>query len=301
MAQAPADAGVHLAMPAQNVVLGIGLLVVAMTVIPVMDGLAKLLSANYPVLQITWARYTFHLATMLPVLLWRHGVRTLVPPKAGLQLLRGACILASTLLFFAGLARMPLANTLALAFISPFVVTALSPWLLGERVGPRRWAAVGCGFLGALIVFRPGFGDFGWEGLLPMGAGVGYACYLILTRRLAGAGPALVTLAYSGLVGTVALSLVVPFVWSPPDAAGWSLMVLMGLLAAVGHFLLIRAFELAPASLLAPLGYGEIVGATAVGYLLFGDFPDRITWIGVTVIVASGLFIVWRERTVRPA
>ncbi len=268
----------------------------AAVVIPVMDGVAKSLSARYPVAQVVWARYFFHALLLFPVVLVRYGRHSLWPHRPVLQLTRGALLLASTGFFFAAIAHMPLADALALVFVSPLVVTALSPFVLGEHVGARRWAAVVVGFIGACIIIRPGFGVMQWASLLALGAGTGFACYVLATRKLSGSGPPLVTLAHTALVGAAVTTLIAPATWVTPTPADWVLMVVLGVLAATGHFFIIQAYERAPASLLAPYGYGEIVTATLVGYVAFGDFPDAVTWVGITVVIASGVYISVRER-----
>ena len=275
---------------------GIALMVAAMMLIPVMDGIAKHLSDQFATVQVVWARYFFHLLLLLPFVLWRHGRRALTPPRPLLQVVRGGLLLGATTLFFASIARIPLADAIALVFVYPLIVTALSALALGETVGPRRWSAVVVGFIGALIVIRPGFGLFDIGTLLAVGAGSLYAFYILLTRELAGSAPPLVTLAFTALLGGLVSCAAVPFFWTTPDLLALGFMASIGLIAAVGHFLIIKSFEFAPASLLAPYGYSEIVMATIVGYLVFGDFPDRWTWLGIAVIVASGLYISWRER-----
>ncbi|NIR30253.1 MAG: DMT family transporter, partial [Gammaproteobacteria bacterium] len=154
----------------------------AAVVIPVMDGVAKSLSARYPVTQVVWARYFFHALLLFPVVLVRYGRRSLWPHRPLLQFSRGALLLVSTGFFFAAIARMPLADALALVFISPLVVTALSPFVLGEHVGARRWTAVVVGFIGACIIIRPGFTVVQWASLFALGAGTGFACYVLATR-----------------------------------------------------------------------------------------------------------------------
>lgn len=275
---------------------GLLLMLAAAALLPLMDGVAKHLSSSYPLTQVIWARYFFHLVTMLPWLIWRYGARSLWPQRPAVQLLRGALLLLATALFFTAISRMPLTTALTLLFVSPLVVTALAPVLLGERVGWPRWLAVLVGFAGVWIVMRPGTSAFMLSGLFAVAAGTVHALYLLTTRKLSGSSPPLVTLAYTAIVGAVGMSIVVPFDWTAPTLFGWFLMVLMGLLAASGHFFVIWAFDLAPASLLAPAGYFEIVTATIVGLVVFGDFPDGWTWVGVAVIVASGVFISVREQ-----
>jgi len=284
---------------AERIGPAVTLVLVAAVLIPVMDGIAKLLTTRYPVAQVVWARYFVHFMLLCPVLLGRYGTRALWPHRPGLQLVRSALLLTATGLFFGAIAAMPLTDALALVFVSPLVVTALSPVVLGEEVGARRWAAVWVGFAGALIVIQPGFGVFQWAGLLAMGAGVGFACYVLVTRKLARSDPVLVTWTHTALVGAVAMTAVVPIWWVTPSMGDAALMALLGVLAAGGHWCIIRAYERAPASLLAPYGYAELVTATLFGYLVFGDFPMPLTWLGIATITASGVYVSWYESRTR--
>lgn len=267
----------------------------AMAIIPVMDATAKALSDSYHTVQLVWVRYFFHLLLFLPFVLWRYRYRLFRPARPLLQILRGAMLMSSTGLFFAAIALMPLADALAVVFIYPFVITALSPLVLGENVGLRRWAAVGSGFVGALIVIQPGAEILSAGVPFAVAAGSIYACYVLSTRKLAGSDPPLVTLTFTGMVGAVVMTLALPFFWVMPEPGDWPLMLLMGLCAALGHLCIIIAHEKASASQLAPLGYSEIISATLLGYLFFGDFPDPLTWLGIAVIVASGIYISIRE------
>ena len=281
-------------------IIGVALMLAAMMVVPLMDGIAKHLSGTFSVAQVTWARYFFHLVILLPVVLWRHGAAALLLRRPVLQIARGGFLLGSTLLFFGAIAVMPIADAISLVFVAPLIVTALSPVVLGERVGVRRWLAVIVGFTGVLVIVRPGMSAFHWGMLLALGAGSIYAFYSLATRRLSGSAPPLVTLTYTALLGAVVMSAVVPFFWKTPTTTEFAWMVLMGAVAAAGHFLIIKSFEYAEASLLAPLGYSEIISAAAVGYLAFGDFPDEWTWAGVAVIIASGIYVSLRERKAPP-
>lgn len=280
--------------------LGIAFMALGVSVVPMMDGIAKGLAEGYPVFQIVWARFAFHLLWLLPFLLWHgHGRAVLFPRRPGLQLLRGFLLLAATLCYFSAIALMPIADALALLFISPMVVTLLAPVVLGERVGIWRWSAVVAGFIGALIVVRPGFGVFQWASVLALGAGVMHGCYLLTTRRLAGSTNPMITLFYTGVIGLFAMSLAMPVVWVPPTPGDWIWMAIMGAFAAGGHFLIIKGFDRAPAPVVAPVAYAEIVAATAVGYFAFGDFPATWTWVGIVVIITSGLVISIREHRTR--
>jgi drug/metabolite transporter (DMT)-like permease len=265
---------------------------------PVCDSIAKYISRDYPVIQVVWGRYLFHFIVMLPLLWWHYhhsaAVRWL-PEKPWLQLLRGSTLVGSTLLFFAAIAAMPLADALALMYIFPMVVTALSPWLLKEHVGIHRWSAVVIGFTGICIMLRPGSQAFQLSALLALASGLVLGLYCIVTRRLSGNAPALMTLAYTALVGAVVMTCIVPFYWLPPTPAVWLLMLIMGAAAAFGHTLMILAFDYAEASLLAPLAYAEMIIAVLIGYLIFGDFPDIWVWSGIVIVIASGMYISLRE------
>lgn len=284
---------------AENPLAGVLLMVAAMMIVPFMDALAKILSDRYTILQLTWARFFFHFMILAPIVLYRHGTSALRPARPLLQLVRSGFTLLATILFFGAIALMPIADALALLFVSPMVVTALSPMMLGERVGPRRWAAVIAGFAGALIILRPGFGIAQLGSFLALGAGCSFAFYTLLTRKLSGSAPPLVTLTYTAVTGAVLMTVAVAPGWITPPPLDLVMMAGIGAIAAGGHFLLIRAFDHAPASVLAPYSYSEIVMATAVGWFIFSDFPDGWTWLGIAVIVGSGIYISWRERRIK--
>lgn len=291
-----AEAGDAQSMLPNNLLLGTALMLGAMVLLPLMDGLAKGLSERYSVIQVAWARYVFHLLCMVPILLLRFRPKALIPKRLTLQLVRGGLLLSATVLFFFALSTMPQATVLALFFVSPGVVTVLAPAILGERVGGWRVAAVMVGFLGVLLILRPGSGVIGWGALFAIGAGVMHGFYMVFTRRLSRSAPPLVTLGYTAVIGAVVLSLVVPFFWVQPTLPDLLIMILLGVLAAGGHFLLIRAFDYAPASWLAPLGYTEIVTAVIFGFLAYGHLPDALTWVGIATIIGAGVWISIRER-----
>lgn len=268
------------------------------SIVPLMDGLAKYLAGHYPVIQVVWGRFFFHFMFMLPVILVRYRRVVLRVQQPVLQVVRGGFLLGATTCFFWSLKYLSIPDALTLLFVSPLLVTCLSPVLLGEHVGVRRWAAVIVGFIGVCIVLRPGGGAFQAASAAALGAGLCHACYILSTRRLSGTAPPLVTLFYTSLLGVVALSLYTPWHWQTPEPLHFAFMAAMGGIAAGGHYLLIKSFDYAEASLLAPFGYGEIVMATVVGYIGFGDFPDAVTWLGIVVIIASGVYIAVREHKV---
>ena len=285
--------------PNTSPLIGMALIVAGFVVIPVMDGLAKMMTQSYPVLQVVWARYFFHVLIFLPIVYWRFGRRMFRLERPGMQLYRSVALLASTICFFTAVKVVPLADAVAVVFVYPFVITALSPWLLGEHVGVWRWSAVSVGFVGVLIALSPNLGASG-QAFEPaifyaVAAGLLFATYALATRKMAGSDPALITLFWTGMVGTLVMTAIVPAVWVTPTWPDFAVMVSLGLLAAIGHYLIILAHEYASAPQLAPFGYIELVAAAVVGYMLFGDVPAFITWIGMTIVVASGLVIAWRE------
>jgi drug/metabolite transporter (DMT)-like permease len=219
-----------------------------------------------------------------------------------LQVGRSALLLGSTALSFFALRYLQLDEALAILFSTPFLVALLSGPLLGEWVGWRRWTAIGVGFFGVLLVVRPGFGGIHPAALLTFCGAICYALYAITTRVLARSDSSETTLFYSNLVGAVAMLPIIPFVWTPPNSAlVVALMVLIGALGSGGHYLLILGHRLAPASTLAPFIYTQIVWTTTLGFLVFGDLPNRWTIIGGLVVVSSGLYLLNRERKVGKA
>jgi drug/metabolite transporter (DMT)-like permease len=267
--------------------------------LPVMDGFAKYLSADLPVLQITWARYFFTVAFTLPVMFFFYNKQLVWSDKPKLQILRGLILLCANICFFYAISIIPLAKALTLAFVAPLIVTAFSPMLLGEKVGVRRWTAVIIGFIGSLVVIRPGFLEINLASLAALATGVMYGFYLIITRKLSISDNPLLTLLLTGLVGLVAVTGVIPFIWVNPDLSQWSMMAGIGVFACIGHLFLILSLKYADASKLAPLGYTEIIPNVIIGYYFFGNFPDNWTFLGLAIIVISGIYISRREATIK--
>jgi len=267
--------------------------------LPVMDGFAKYLSADLPVLQITWARYFFTVAFTFPIMFFFYNKQLVWSDKPKLQILRGLILLCANICFFYAISIIPLAKALTLAFVAPLIVTAFSPMLLGEKVGVRRWTAVIIGFVGSLVVIRPGFLEINLASLAALGTGVMYGFYLIITRKLSTSDNPLLTLLLTGLVGLVAVTGVMPFIWVNPNLSQWSMMAGIGVFACIGHLFLILSLKYADASKLAPLGYTEIIPNVIIGYYFFGNFPDNWTFLGLAIIVISGIYISRREATVK--
>tara|TARA_B100000029_G_scaffold487775_1_gene543639 strand:- start:226 stop:810 length:585 start_codon:yes stop_codon:yes gene_type:complete len=189
-----------------------------------------------------------------------------------------------------------MAKALTLAFVAPLITTALSPVFLNEKVGIRRWSAVIIGFLGSLIVIRPGFIEFNLASIAALGTGLFYGIYLVITRKLHSSDSPLLTLLLTGVVGAVIGSFIAPVVWVNPTFNQWLLLALMGIFACFGHLFLILSLKYADASKLAPFGYFEIVTNVILGYYFFSDFPDFWSWVGLVIIVCSGIYISFRER-----
>ena len=285
-----------------DVVRGILLMCAGASVFPFMNASVKLLGAHYPVTEIVWARFTGHLIIMLLVFLPQYRWRLLATRRPAVQIARSFLMLAGNALFVVAIARVPLATASAIGFTAPLIVTALSVPLLRESVGIRRWSAVTVGFAGALLVIRPGSLLNDPAVLLLLASSAASALYQIATRWVSFYDEAATGIVFSALLGSLVMSFVLPFVFVwPGNPFDVALFLSLGLLGGAGHYLVIRAFQLAPAVVIAPLGYVELVGTTTLGYLVFDNFPDLWTWVGAAIIIASGLYIALRERRRRAA
>ncbi len=271
----------------------------AWVMLPVMDGFAKYLSADLPVLQITWARYFFTVVFTLPVMFFFYNKQLVWTDKPKLQFVRGIILLCANICFFYAISVISLAKALTLAFIAPLIVTAFSPIILGEKVGVRRWTAVIIGFIGSLVVIRPGFVELNLASFAALGTGVMYGFYLIITRKLSISDNPLLTLLLTGLVGLVIISSVIPFIWVKPTLNQWSMMAGIGVFACIGHLFLILSLKFADASKLAPFSYFEIITNIIIGYYFFNNFPDNWTFLGLFIIILSGIYISRREIAMR--
>ena len=268
----------------------------AWAILPFMDTIAKYLSSDLSFFQITWARYFFTVFFALPFMFFFFRKNLIWTTQPMLQSLRGLLLFCANLLFFYSISIISMAKALTLAFVAPLITTALSPFLLNEYVGFKRWSAVIVGFLGSLIVIRPGFIDFNFATIAGLGTGFFYGLYLIVTRKLHTSDNPLLTLLLTGVVGLIFGSFLVPFVWVNPTYDQWLLLALMGIFACLGHFFLILSLKYADASKLAPFGYFEIITNVILGYYYFGDFPDKFSWIGLFIIILSGIYISFREQ-----
>ena len=294
-----------------NPLKGMALMAGSMAVLPLMDAIAKYMATfeGMSPAQVTFYRFFFQLVATLPLLVTVAGAGAFRAKRPYANLLRGALHGAASLLFFVAVKYMPLADVFAIYFVEPFILTALSAAFLGDRVGWRRWLAILVGFGGAMIVIQPSFAIFGWTSLLPVACAFLYALYMFLNRAIGDADSPLTMQTVSGVGGTLFMAGAIlvghgagaaDFVPSLPGSLlGFGLLFTLGAISGLGHLVVVRAFRMAPLSLLAPFQYFEIISATVLGYAIFGDFPTASKWLGIAIIVASGLFIIWRERARR--
>lgn len=261
-----------------------------------MDAMAKFVSLELPVIMALWGRYFFHtLITFSTFSAQTRSVQFLRAKRPDLQFYRAACLFGATFFLYISLQYMPLGDAASIQFLAPVLVTAFSGVFLGEHVGPRRWMAVVFGFIGVLLVTRPGSGVFGWVALLPLITAFSLGGYFIMTRIMRDKDDPATTTFYSTALGALILSGLVVFYWQTPSAFQWLLLVGMGACGAIGHFMLVKAFHSAEASILSPFTYAHVVFAILWGYLVFDDVPSLWTISGASVVIASGLYIWYRE------
>jgi len=276
----------------REILKGAALMCSAMLVIPFMNATAKWLGGNFPITEVVWARYAGHLLFMIVLFAPRHGAGLFRSVAPKIQLARSALLLTSTICYFTALKYLPLPTAASISFTSPVIVVLLAIPLLGERVGIKRWLAVLLGFLGMLVIIRPGIEGTHWSGLLVLVSATCFAMYQILTRRIAGRDSPETTITYTAVVGTAVLSFIVPWDFQMPQGTlQWLLICAIGFIAAIGHYLIVLAYQYAPASVLSPLNYVQLIGATSLSILLFGQIPDPITWVGAAMIVAASAYV----------
>ena len=285
------------APPSQRILAGILFMCGAGLLFPIMSGFAKFLGeSGYSSLQVSWARAFGHIVFMLAFFVPRFGLRMLKTRRPLIQLLRSAMLFGSNATNFFAITFIPLAKTASISLMAPLLVVPLARLILGERTTAARMAALCTGFVGVLIIIRPGTELFHWASLFAVASALGYAIYQVLTRRIAGIDPPETSTIYSSVVGGFGMFLVLPFVWRTPESLRDILYFCsLGVIGALGHYLVAQALTNAPANIIAPFQYMQLIGSVAVGYFFFGDFPDFLTWIGAAIIVASGLYIGWSQ------
>lgn len=280
---------------------GILFMCAAAALFALMNAMVKVLSPQLSALQIVWARTLGHLIFIAALFIPKHGFAILRSQRPGTQFYRSLLQVASTLLYFSALAYLSLAEATAIGFLAPLIVTLLAAPMLGEKILPARLAVVLLGFVGVLIIVRPGSDVFQWASLLILASATCYATYQVLTRRVSGSDPAETSAIYSALLGSVLTSIAVPFVWTDPASLTQIAMLLaLGVLGGLGHYCVACSVFNAPANIVSPFQYLQLFGAVVLGYWWFDSVPSVYTWAGAAIIIASGLFLGWSE-TRRPA
>jgi len=278
------------------------MMIIAMLMLPGIDAIAKWLSGSVSSGQVTWSRFFFQIIFMFPLLLKTRG--PWLTPALALHAARGALIAFATLFFFSGLAYLPLADAIAIFFIEPLLVTLLSALFFGETIHWRRISAISLGFVGALIIIRPTFAEVGYAALYPVGAAFCFSFYIVLTRKLVRHEDPIRLQFFAGVFGCLVMSIALGYGTSVdiailaaawPSTNHWLLLGGLGLIGTVCHLFVVYAYRLASIGILAPFQYVEIIGATVLGLVIFNEFPDAITWVGVSIIVGSGMYVFHRE------
>lgn len=257
----------------------------------------KYLSGELTVFQITWGRMMFHWLIFLPLFFLPRYRSSVKPKRPALQIVRSAILFCTNTLFFSGLFFLSLATSASILYVAPLVLVIFSFLFLGEKVGPRRWAAVAIGLIGVFVIMQPG-DAFQWALLLPLGASISYALYQLVTRVVAADDDPFTTMFWTPIVGIVASSILMIFFWRTPTLMGWFWLICCGFTAGAGQFLLIIAFSRSEASLLAPFGYSSLVWAALAGIVMFGNYPEALTVIGACIVMIAGLYVWWRERQI---
>ena len=278
------------------------MMIVAMLALPGIDAIAKWLAGSISSGQVTWSRFLFQIILMSPLLLRTQG--PWLTPALWLHAARGALIAFATLFFFSGLAYLPMADAIAIFFIEPLLVTLLSALFFGEAIRWRRMSAISLGLVGALIIIRPSFSEVGFAALYPVATAFCFSFYILLTRKLVIKEDPIRLQFFAGIFGCLVMSLALGYgsvndvailaaVW--PSQHEWLLLGALGLIATACHLLIAHAYRLASIGILAPFQYVEIIGATILGLVIFNDFPYAITWLGIAIIVGSGMYVFHRE------
>lgn len=300
------DTAVAKAPPAQalgifdrRLLLGILFMCLSGIVFPVMNGFAKMLGAEYSSLQVSWARAFGHFVFLLAAFLPRQGWLVLRTKQPGIQFGRAMMLYVSNICFFFAVTFIPIADAAAISMTGPLVVALLAWPMLGERTNARRLIALGCGFVGVLIVIRPGTDVFHWASLFVVASACCYGMYQIFTRKVAGIDSPETSALYAPVIGAIGMLLVMPFVWrTPATLLDLGMFMGLGVLGAAGHYFVARALTYAPANLVSPFQYFQLFASVVVGYVFFAALPDAATWFGAAIIMVAGLYIGWTQTRV---
>lgn len=281
-----------------SVLRAVGYMCLASLFFPLLNASVKYLGGRYPITEVFFARYLGHCIICLALFLPQHGKRLFATTRPGVHALRASLLFTASALYFMGVQTIDLSTAVAVSFAGPIVVTAFSVPLLGEHVGPRRWTAVLTGFIGALVIIRPGTAVMQWGAVLVLGDTLAYGLYQVLSRKIGSIDPAYTSITLAGLGGLLFSCFLLPFfpIRMPDSLADVGIFALIGLWGLLGHYFVIKAFQWGRAAVVAPVAYVELIGATLIGWFLFAEFPDGWTWVGAAIIVGSGLYITLRER-----
>jgi drug/metabolite transporter (DMT)-like permease len=288
-------------MTKSSPLIGASLMTTALMSNGVKDGFAKLLSGGYEPLMLLWMQVLFACLVLLPVIVSRYGISILLPRPLGLQIARATALIIGVGCFYWAVRFISLADATAMIFLAPLVVTALSPVVLGEALGVRRTIAVIIGFLGIVLILRPAFDGDPKGYIIGLAAGFSIGLFYIATRKLAAYTPQIVAAAYTPLIGAFLIAPLAPFFWTTPVAADGGMIAAFLVLATLGQVMMISAFSYAPANIIAPFQYSQIIGAIGFSVIVFGDFPGPWTWSGIALIAGAGIYIAVRETKIKAA
>jgi len=276
----------------QNFYIGAAFLCLGLTIVPINDALAKVLSADLNIMEVIWSRFFGHFVFLVPIAFYIHGKEKFINKATGQQTIRGLLIFIGTALFYIAIAKIPLADALSLLLIAPIIVVLFSSKILKEKISPIKILCVGLGFIGTLLVIQPGFGEFHSSSLFALASGFCYAFYILYTRKLNFSSDPIISLSFTAIPGAVIMTLLLPFFWeSNPDIRQVLLMGSIGPVVIIAHFLIIKAYQYAEASLLAPFHYFEIVSNVIISVLYFRDIPSILVSIGIMCIITSGIAV----------
>jgi drug/metabolite transporter (DMT)-like permease len=283
--------------PAENPMRGIMLMLLAYITFSCQDTLSKAMAAmGYSAVFIIWGRLLMQIVLMVPLIMHQGGLSVLKTRHPGRQFLRGLGMLGAGVFFISGLHFLPLATMTAINFIAPFIVTIMSIVFLKEHVGPHRWAAIAVGFVGVLVIIRPGGQSFHPASLFAVAGAFSFSVAMITTRMVQRDDSSLTTLLLTALVGLAGASLLLPFFWKAPTPMAVLCLTAMAIGGTTGQWLLIRALRYAGPSVLAPYAYSQMIWSTSLGFIIWREFPDHWTWVGAVIIVCCGLYVWYRER-----
>jgi drug/metabolite transporter (DMT)-like permease len=280
----------------RNLLLGVLFICLSGVTSPLMNGFAKLLGESYSSLEVSWARAFGHVVFMLAIFVPRFGMRMLRTHRLGKHVIRSASLFVSNLSYFFAITFIPLGKAASINMTGPLIVAALAWPMLGERTNPRRVVAVLVGFLGVLVIIRPGSEVFHWAAIFIIFSALMNGIYQIMTRQISDTEAAETSAIYSSVVGAFGMFLVLPFVWRTPSSLSHIAMFCsLGALGAISHYFVALALGFAPANIVTPFQYVQMVGSVLVGYVMFGDLPDALTWLGAAIVIGSGLYVGWTQ------